>query len=75
MIKLYVWNNPYQVSYGGTCAYAIAESEDQAREIVSRSGVARYGYAPDGMAREVEVTGPPDRVHDLPYGEIYYWAE
>lgn len=74
-MKLYVWNNPYSVAYGGSCLYAIADGEDAAREIASSAFIREYGYAPTERQLGSVDLGPPDRVHDLPYAEVYQWAE
>lgn len=74
-MKLYVWNEPYGVDYGGSCLYAIAPDECSARALAEIAGVARYGYEPNGTPRGLRDLGPPSRVHDLPYAEIYEWSE
>ncbi len=74
-MKLYVWNNPYDVAFGGSCAYAVADSEDEARALVEAASAAQYGHEPKGSSEGAKVPGPPDRVHELPYAEIYEWSE
>jgi len=73
-MKLYVWNTPYHIDYGSTCLYAIASSEDEARKIAENANVSKYGYEPRGIA-PIKLDRPPDRVHDLPYAEVYQWSE
>ena len=74
-MQLYVWESPYPVTYGGSCAYAVAETVEQARELVSRAWVSEYGYTPRPLGRKPDVSGEPTRVCDLPYAEIYEWSE
>jgi hypothetical protein len=76
-MKLYVWKSPYGVSYGGSIAYAVAESEEDARALVIAAPVSEYGYDPErrGNNPDMDILGPPDRVCDLPYAEIYEWSE
>lgn len=77
-MKLYVWNDPYDVKYGGSCLYAIAATEDEARKIAADAGRATYGSQPEAGMRAAQLPrdlGPPTRVHDLPYAEVYEWSE
>jgi hypothetical protein len=80
-MKLYVWNNPYDVRYGGSCLYAVADSEDAARDIAMSALRSHYGYDPgnddhrlDQRIRK-EALGAPTRVRELPYAEVYEWSE
>ena len=80
MMKLYVWNNPISISWGGTCLYVVAETEEQARVVASRALISRFGDEPEGVPGKDapafnEPLGLPDRVINAPYGEIYYWSE
>lgn len=75
-MKLYIWNHPYSVPYGGSCAYAVAENVKAARELVKAARVNAYGLGTRrGSHQEVDVSRPPDAVHKLPYAEIYEWSE
>ncbi len=78
-MKLFVWNNPYSVDYGGSCLYVIAKDVEQAREL-AKSKCADGNYV--GLDRKnmretcVPVDGvEPTSVHDLPYAECYNWQE
>jgi hypothetical protein len=81
-MKLFVWNDPIDISYGGCCAYVIAADVDQARALAVKAPTAYYGRAPgrgDGVyclkLNEADVARPPDRVLELPCAEIYAWEE
>ena len=75
-MKLFVWNNPYSVPYGGTCAYAVAETEEEARTMVFNAPVNSYGLgATEEPLPVLNIDGSPDAVHELPYAEIYFWSE
>jgi hypothetical protein len=74
VVKLYVWKNAYDVRYGDACLYVIAISEDEARKAAKTARVSRFGYEPDNLAQLGEL-GPPDRVCDGPYAEVYEWQE
>jgi hypothetical protein len=75
-MKLYVWNRPYSVSYGGSIVYAVAESEEAARALAAVAPINCYGFgAEPRVGRRLDISGPPTAVHDLPYAEIYEWSE
>lgn len=77
-MKLFVWNNPYRVTYGGSCLYAIANTEEEARLIATKAATAPFGnlYSSGGELGECDaLKGPPNRIHELPYAEIYEWYE
>lgn len=74
-MKLFVWANPYTVSYGSTMFFAVAETVEEAREIARKA---------DAYAEEPDDRGPnkngikllePTRVVDLPCGEWHKWEE
>ena len=78
-MKLYIWKDVYSVKYGAAFLYSIADSIEQARELALNAKTSEYGYAPKPDSRsQVEpsiVNGPPDRIVDLPYAEVYEWSE
>jgi hypothetical protein len=83
-MKLFVWNDPVCMGYGGCCAYVIAADVDQARALAVKAPTAYFGLAPsrgDGAyfdcvrLKDADVARPPDRVLELPYAEIYAWQE
>jgi hypothetical protein len=73
-MRLYIWNNPFHVMYGGSILYAVAETEDQARDEAIKAHVSRYGTAlePDHINLNL---GPPIRSYQVPCAEIYEWSE
>jgi hypothetical protein len=75
-LKMYIWVDPYAVSYGTSMAYAVAKSADQAKEILRNSKNFAYGQyeQKDKPGQHCEL-GEPDRVLDLPCGEWVYWEE
>ena len=34
-MKMFFWNNPYKVTYGGSVLFAIAETEEAARKLAA----------------------------------------
>lgn len=74
-MKLFIWNDPYGVSYGGSCLYVVAETEEQARDIARSAKTSEYGSGADNHNHLPEELGPPTRVLDAPCAEVYEWSE
>ncbi len=72
-MKLYVWVDPYSVSYGSSLLFAVARSPKQAKEQASKGLCYKYGIYDNGNQR-VEL-GEPNRVLDLPCAEWHEWSE
>ena len=78
-MKLFVWNEPYPVAYGGSCVFALGQDVEDARESARRAGVWRYGPkrhdAPDySMPPKADIEREPDLVMDEG-AAAYEWAE
>ncbi len=71
-LKLFVWDNPYRIPFGGTVCFAVAESVEAAKAQLKVS--AGY-YAGMESQTPQEKLGDPDRVLDLPAGEWHSWSE
>jgi hypothetical protein len=69
--KLFVWDDPYSVSYGTSLFFAVAENLEQAKKLAKR---APYGHWKHKTAPQIEL-GEPSRVLDLPCGEWHEWSE
>lgn len=86
-MKLFVWNEPYKIRYGGSIIYAVAETEEAARLAAADSLVKPFGYhdpcadpnPPRTAGLNPAALGPPDRVYEVPAGgavaECYEWEE
>jgi hypothetical protein len=77
-MKLFVWNVPYPVDYGGSIIYAVAETVGQAREVAMKAPLSKYGYEPKSLNEGSNwpfKLGKPDRVLAVPCAEIYEWSE
>lgn len=74
-MKLFVWNQPYSIPYGGSIAYAVAETEEEARERVRSARALGFGEYPREGAVWLDIDRPPDRVLSAPCAEIYEWVE
>lgn len=72
-MNVYIWNNPYPVSYGSSCLFAIAESEEAARKMVADK--LEYGTSSGMMDLANLKLGAPDIVSTLPAAYIYHWSE
>jgi hypothetical protein len=70
-MKMYIWVDPYRVSYESSLCFAVAETVEQARQIAMKSPLYRYGTH---AAKSPSVAlGEPDRVLDLPCAEWFEW--
>ena len=77
-MKLFVWANPYSVSYGTSAVFAVAETIEEAREAAK----AGTGYAfvefnqPVPDAAQIPL-GEPTRVVEIngPVAEWHEWSE
>lgn len=73
-MKLFVWANPHFVEWGLSMLYAVAETEDQAREIAKSAPNYELGQFKQGGTPNAEL-GEPTRVIDLPCAEWVFWRE
>jgi hypothetical protein len=70
VMKLFIWEDPYYISYGTSLCVAAGETVEQARE----SAHAAYKeslYSGKTMPH----LGEPTRVLDLPCAEWFEWSE
>lgn len=74
-MKLFVWNNPYPVSWGSSLVFAVAETEDAAREVAKTAKAYSFGEYENEHGRSMVVLGAPIRVLDLPCAEWHEWSE
>lgn len=74
-MKLFIWNNPYVVTYGSSCLYVLAEDEAAARKVAAERVIqARYGFSSDD-AMTLPDLGAPTRIVEGPYAEVFHWEE
>lgn len=76
-MKLYVWSNPYPVSYGSSMVFAIANSLEEAKLIAAdKERCTAYAYNEFKQDSLPGVSlGEPIRVVDLPCAEWHEWSE
>lgn len=75
-MRVYIWNNPYHVNYGGSFLWVVAETEEAARELTQKAMTSQFGLEPTAkMQRPDKPLGPPDRIEELPHAECYQWEE
>lgn len=73
-MKIFIWNDPYSVAYGGSFLFVAAETEEQARELARIAPITKFGFDPAGGGFHLPL-GNPTRVIDAPGGECYEWFE
>jgi len=76
-MKLFIWAEPYHISYGTSLVIAVAETVEQARIQAASGKVQAYGKfeRPTDMSAQAKELGEPTRVLDLPCAEWYEWEE
>jgi hypothetical protein len=76
-MRMYIWNQPYDVQWGASFAFAVADSEQEARELIlaSNGRVMNYGAYEAARPNFKRLNAAPDRILDLPCAEIYEWSE
>jgi hypothetical protein len=75
-VKLFVWRDPYTVSYGTAVLCVAANSLTEARKIAKTARVSHYGGNPHRDGNQLpDKLGPPTRVLSIPCAEIYEWEE
>lgn len=75
-MKLYIWNSPYPVSWGGAIIYALGNNVDEARAAAKTARRSQYGLTPMGdvTGEALDVDRDPDRVMESG-AECYEWSE
>jgi hypothetical protein len=76
-MKLFVWCDPYQVTYGSSMVFAVAATESAARKQAAKGLAYKCGkYKQDSDMSALAVRlGKPDRIVDLPCAEWHEWSE
>lgn len=76
-MKLFIWADPYRVSYGSSMVFAVAANLTAAKKQAAK-GIA-YAYckypadwSPSDLAAKL---GEPLRILDLPCAEWHEWRE
>lgn len=76
-MKLFVWNRPYQVDYGCSMVFAIADTIETARALACSQEAKRFSfnaYEQDSCEWR-HYLGDPIRIVDLPCAEWHEWSE
>ena len=73
-MKLYVWCDPYSVSYGSSMVFAIAENLRDAKRQAANGKAYAYGEFRQEHVPAVKL-GQPHRVVKLPCAEWHEWSE
>jgi hypothetical protein len=73
-MKLYIWADPYHVSYGTSMLLAVARSVEEAKQLAARGARFSYVQYKQGDGMEIDL-GEPTRIVDLPCAEWHEWSE
>jgi hypothetical protein len=78
-VKLYIWNDPYRVSYGGSHVYAIADTLEYARELACSKYAITMSYGSPSREQKdwsmMNLSKAPDQILDLPCAVWDEWSE
>ena len=72
-MKLFVWVDPYEVSYGSSLLMVVADTVTQAREL-AKTGKS-YSFGQFEKEPYVAPEREPDRIVDCPCAEWHVWCE
>ena len=72
-MKVYIWVNPYKVSYDSSLVVAVAPNLREARKQAAKGKLMKYGEF-EYPSPEC-ILGKPDRVLATPIAEWYDWLE
>lgn len=74
-MKLFIWEDPYDVKYGGSICVVMAETLEQAKDIAA-SGQAwlQWDYKDTPIQRNAPL-GEPTKVLDGPSAAWAHWEE
>jgi hypothetical protein len=77
-VKLFIWADPYRVTYGSSLLVAVAETVEEAKEIAQTKAKSysygKYENTLRGAGFAIDL-GEPTRVVDLPCAEWHEWSE
>ena len=74
-MKLFVWCDPYDVSYGSTMVFAVADDLAAAKAQARVGQGYSYGQYEDHKAPVTLELGEPTRIVELPCAEWHMWQE
>lgn len=73
-MKLYVWCNPYEIPFGMSMVFAIAENVRDARDQAAAGKAYAFGDIERNEVPKFKL-GKPTRVVKLPCAEWHEWSE
>lgn len=77
-MNLYIWDDPYDVSYGASTLRVIAPNLTEARKLAKKAGLVEHSGEPrqQDFLKDMKL-GKPDRVVDVSNGfaEYFQWQE
>lgn len=78
-MKLFIWTDPYQVSYGGSSVHVVAKTVAQARKLAANPtksvSFGKYDNK-DDLGNPAAITlGEPTHVLDVPCAIWDYYSE
>lgn len=75
-MKLYIWNEPYELDYGFTLLIVVARNLREAKLLAKNGDCYRFGIHQKEKTDKLNLKlGKPDRVVSLPCAEWHEWEE
>lgn len=73
-MRLYIWADPYSVSFGTSGLFVVASSLEEAKAL-AKTGKSYSYMLYDNLEVPVVELGEPTRIVDLPCAEWHEWSE
>lgn len=74
-MKLFVWKEPYDVKWGSSTLFVVANDLEEARAHALNTSISEYGSIPHRDQIALPDIGEPDWILDMPGALAYEWAE
>lgn len=74
-MKLFVWYEPYDIKWGGSALYVMAEDLEQAKKLAAEKVPVMPDSRGEYYFKSLKNMPEPDMIFDGPSAVIYEWSE
>lgn len=74
-MKMFIWNDPYQVNYGTSELVVVAEDLPAAIELAKKSIDGHWNHHAASDLSKESASRPPDKTIELPCAVNFEWSE
>jgi alkanesulfonate monooxygenase SsuD/methylene tetrahydromethanopterin reductase-like flavin-dependent oxidoreductase (luciferase family) len=74
-MKVFIWNDPYDVSWGASILIVCANTEAEARDKAKSARRVQFSVHDNDKEVSIDGLGAPDAVLDAPAAICYEWSE